>query len=391
MMPPTNGESRPIVPERSPIKTIVLLGAGHTNAQMIERWAHRPLPKARLVCVSPFPVATYSGMLPGTLARQYRPAEMQIDLARLCRGAGVELIVAEVSRLDPTQRALHFADREPLPFDILSVGIGSVPDRSPIDESDAAAVVALKPMQTFLERLADRCGEVTQPERPVRVAVLGGGVAGIEIACCLPGWFGQQPHHITLLDAADRVAASLPPQVQHLVERHVARSGIATRLGQRVENVSGGVVTLESGDSDVFDIVLLATAARAPALLARLGLPTDERGFLPTRPTLQTTADLPVFAVGDSGTIVGRPVPKAGVYAVRQGPILWENSSRLLRGEPLVEYQPQGDFLKLLNTGDGRAIASWRGLAAHARWCWWWKDWIDRRFMRRFASESASR
>ena len=88
-----------------------------------------------------------------------------------------------------------------------------------------------------------------------------------------------------------------------------------------------------------------------------------------------------MFVVGDSGTSLDHPAPKAGVYAVRQGPILWENLQRTLSGRPLVEYVPQRGFLSLLATGDRRAVLSYKGFSAHAGWCWKLKDYIDSRFM----------
>lgn len=129
-------------------------------------------------------------------------------------------------------------------------------------------------------------------------------------------------------------------------------------------------------------MVVWATGAATPPLLARLGLPTDPRGFLLTRDTLQSTSGAPVFTVGNTGTIAGASTPKAGVYAVRQGPVLWDNIQRTLRGAPLRPYRPQRRFLRLLNTGDGRAIAEWRGLSFEGVWCWWLKDAIDSRFMK---------
>ena len=72
------------------------------------------------------------------------------------------------------------------------------------------------------------------------------------------------------------------------------------------------------------------------------------------------------------------------MYAVRQGPVLWRNIGALVRGEPLSPYEPQHDFLRLLNTGDGRALMDYKGWSAHARWCWRLKDYLDSRFMARF-------
>jgi NADH dehydrogenase FAD-containing subunit len=93
-----------------------------------------------------------------------------------------------------------------------------------------------------------------------------------------------------------------------------------------------------------------------------------------------------VFAVGDSGTIAETPTPKAGVYAIRQGPILWKNLARLLAGQPLLQYAPRSNFLKLLNTGDGQALGEYLGWSFQGRWVWKVKDWIDGRFMDQFRS-----
>lgn len=79
-------------------------------------------------------------------------------------------------------------------------------------------------------------------------------------------------------------------------------------------------------------------------------------------------------------------MPKAGVYAVREGPILWGNMARMLDGRPLRPYRPQSRFLRLLNTGDGRAIGEYRGFTFEGRWCWRLKDAIDRRFMDQFTT-----
>jgi selenide,water dikinase len=155
-------------------------------------------------------------------------------------------------------------------------------------------------------------------------------------------------------------------------------------LERRVKHIQDGMIEFAQGEPLTADLVVWATGAAAPPTLQRLGLPTDERGFLLTRSTLQSTGADCVFAVGDTGTMQHAPTPKAGVYAVRQGPVLWNNLQRFLRGEALEEYRPQSDFLKLINTGDGRAIAEYKHCSSHARWCWHLKDRIDRGFMQKY-------
>jgi len=144
--------------------TIVLLGVGHTNAHIVKMWKMHPIPDAQLICVSNFPVATYSGMLPGVLSGQYQSEEMEIDLVRLCASAGVRLIIGDVTSVDTTQQKIKFRDRPDLAWDFLSIGIGSRPSMEGVEVS-GESLVAAKPMQTLLQRLAQRIETVAKEKK----------------------------------------------------------------------------------------------------------------------------------------------------------------------------------------------------------------------------------
>ena len=251
-------------------------------------------------------------------------------------------------------------------------------------------VLAIKPMQTFVLRLESKLSEVHEREaaRPLRIAVVGGGAGGVEIAFCLPlrieKLFGDVPYELTLIHGGSQLMAGALDSTSAKAKEELEVRGVNLMLGERVKRACCGKVELESGKTLEVDVVLWATSAVAPPLLSSMNLPTDDAGFLLTENTLQTTAGAPVFAVGDSGTIVSEELPKAGVYAVRQGPVLWENIARSLRDEPLVAYRPQRNFLKLLNTGDGRAIGEYLGTTWHNRLMWKLKDRIDSRFMDKY-------
>jgi NADH dehydrogenase FAD-containing subunit len=113
-------------------------------------------------------------------------------------------------------------------------------------------------------------------------------------------------------------------------------------------------------------------------------LAVGERGFVHVDAQLRSLSHPEVFAVGDCAEWA-TPLPKAGVYAVRMGPVLSHNLRAALgQGQPRP-YKPQRRYLVLLSTSDGRAIASRGALGGHGRWAWHWKDHIDRRFVDRFA------
>ena len=348
-----------------------------------------PIRDAQLICVSNFPVVSYSGMLPGVLAGQYPRDRMEIDLVRLCSAAGARLIVANVVGLDLEQRQLLFDDRPPLPFDVLSIGVGSVPTQEGVQADET--LLPIKPMQTFLERFESRlrCLHKRVKDRPLRIAVVGGGVGGVEITFCVGSrinkLLGEVPYEVMLINAHDEVANGLLPKTIELVRKELDARKVRLCLGQRATNVTNGKVTLSGGDVIDADVVLWATSASAPPLLKQFDLPKDEIGFLLIDDTLQCKDSKFIFAVGDTGTIAENPTPKAGVYAVRQGRYLWENIHRAVEGKSqLLRYSPQKDFMKLLNSGDGRAIVEHKGLSFHNAWGWRLKDWIDGRFMDKY-------
>jgi selenide, water dikinase len=370
------------------MKHIVLVGAGHTHLHILDCWRRSPIRGAQLTCVSPYPVATYSGMLPGVLAGQFAPRAMQIDLEALCADAGARLVVASATGIDPAGRRVRIQGFDPLPYDVVSLGVGSVPSFDGVRVDDEAAVVPVKPMQTFLERLAAAVrSRDTAGTRPLRLAIVGGGAAGVELALCAPRFIsrtcGARDIRCVLVTRGGILDGSQPRTVARAMGA-LTRRGVELRTHCRVSAVSEGTLVLEDGARVPVDVAIWVTGATATAFLRDTGLPVDDRGFLRTHATLQTVADSPVFAVGDTGSIDEVTVPKAGVHAVRQGPVLWTNLRRTLEGRPLETYTPQRSFLRLLNTGDGRAIGEWRGWSFEGRLAWQLKTWIDRRFVSRF-------
>ncbi len=371
--------------ERLPSKHVVLLGIGHTNAHVVRMWGMNPIPDASLTCVSNHTVATYSGMLPAALAGQIPQAAMEIDLVRLCNSVGARLITDDVTGIDRANGRLLFDDRPAIPYDALSIGIGSVPIDGEL-EAGEQHVLRIKPMQTFMERLARAIDDaIARTDRKaLRIAIVGAGVAGIEISFCLPTFVEQQTGaepSITLITRSDDVLPDVAESTRRRVAGQLRRRGVTVHTRKAVAKVTDQHLTLDDGQQLEADLVVWATGATAPPLLSRLGLPVDDRGFLETDATLQSTAGGNIFAVGDTGTIANQKLPKAGVYAVRQGPILWDNLQRGLSGRPLVDYQPQTSFMKLINLGNGDAIGQWKGFSFQGQWVMRMKDRIDTRFM----------
>lgn len=385
---------------------IVLLGVGHTNAHIVRRWKLSPVPECQLICISNFSQATYSGMFPGVLSGQYAPEAMTIDLVRLVSSCGGQLILDDPSHIDVTQRQIHFASsRPPLAYDWLSIGMGSQPNTSELSPSSIDQIVAIKPMQTFLQRLTEAL-QARMPSSPrssaqtLRVVIVGGGAGSLEIALCLRQRHRQSLESatspldqalahfdqlkITVCTAAQRLGSGLLPSTIARIESAMKTHHIEGVTQWRAVSVDQQGVQGNRGQTIPADLVIWATQAAPPALMQNIALPKDDRGFLLTKPTLQSIEDERVFVVGDSGSLEQAATPKAGVYAVRQGPILWENLQRSVTQQPLLEYRPQSSFLKLLNLGDGQAILEYKGVSSTHRLWWWLKNRIDVKFMKMY-------
>ena len=92
-----------------------------------------------------------------------------------------------------------------------------------------------------------------------------------------------------------------------------------------------------------------------------------------------------VFAAGDCATLRAAPVPKSGVYALRQGEALAASFRRVVRGEPPLAYRAQRDALVLMSCGRRYAVAQRGDWSAQGRWVWWLKNHIDKRWIKSLA------
>ena len=365
---------------------LVLVGGGHTHVQVLRSWAMSPVPGVRLTVVLDRPEAAYSGMVPGFVAGQYGRDDLEIDVRPLALRARARCIVAAAVGLDPGERRLRLAARPTLHYDTLSFDVGST-----VAGLDLPGVrdhaLPTRPIGAFV-RAVDELLARARPAGRFRLVVVGAGAGGVELAFAFHARLeraGLREVSVRLLEAGPRVLPGFPAGAAGRVEANARARGIEIRCGAKVAAAHPDHLLLEGGERvDIDGLVWVVGAASLP-LFQESGLRTDARGFVLVRPTLQAVDHDDVFAVGDCASFPdGRGLAKAGVYAVRQGPVLIENLRARLTGRPLRAYRPQRDFLSLLNLGDGRAIASKWGVSLEGAWAFHLKDGIDRRFMRRF-------
>ena len=363
---------------------LVLVGGGHAHVQVLRRLAMRPLAGLRVTLVVDDPIAVYSGMVPGCVAGQYRQDELEIDVRPLARRAGAGVVVARATGVDARQRRIALEGRAALHYDTASFDIGSQVAALDLPGVRAFAL-ATRPIGRFVAEI-DATIALGKASAGARVVVCGAGAGGIELAFALRARFSSERARdaaITLVDASPHVLSNMAARVAARIERAARARGIALRMGARVAVVEERALVLETGERIFFDALIWATGAASHSLFRASALPTDERGFVRVRATLQVEGHDALFAAGDCARFEP-DLPKAGVYAVRQGPILDHNLRARFQGRSLRSYRPQRDFLMLLNLGDGDALGTKWGRAVSGRRVFALKDRIDRRFVRRF-------
>ncbi|WP_414584755.1 selenide, water dikinase SelD [Scytonema sp. PCC 10023] len=384
------------------VRDLVLIGGGHSHAIVLRMFGMKPIPGVRLTLITESSDTPYSGMLPGHIAGFYSHDECHIDLRRLANFAQAQLYIDRVVGLDLENNKVICANRPAVAFDVLSIDIGSTPATISVPGA-AEYTIAAKPVSKLLQHWEEICRDErwrvsTSPQEPMKIAIVGGGAGGVELA------LSMQAHLHRILSGAlsevgnktkaleihlfQREAELMPhyhKSVQGLVKQVLLHKGVELHLGESVCQVKPHTVICESGLTVECNSIFWVTQASAPQWLKSAGLATDEQGFILVEDTLQSLSHPHVFAAGDIATMVNHPRPKAGVFAVRQGKPLFENLQRVLLGKPLKPYKPQKQYLSLIGTGDGRAIAT-RGsfTLPPSKLLWRSKDWIDRSFMERF-------
>ena len=360
------------------LPTIVLLGAGHAHLGVIDDWLERGPPQARTVLVEPRAAMQYSGMVPGWLGGEYRRDKTDIALAPLVAAAGIEWRRDRAVALDPGKRVVLLATGERIAFDFCSIATGGAGQARDI-LGDDPRLIDIRPIDRFMDAWTERQSRVPEPRR---IAVVGGGAGGVELAFGLRNSRGAP--EILLATGAGGLLPEHGAATRRATERELERQSIhVTEADARFVE---GALAADGVSLEPLDCVVAAVGSGAPAWPRESGLPVDEDGFIRVGPTQQVSGFPHILAAGDIARRTDRVVRHSGVHAVYAGPVLARNLRRLLAGRGrLARYSPLGKDFYLLNTCRGASILSYGPLGFRARWLRLVKDWLDRRWIARFS------
>jgi selenide, water dikinase len=370
------------------MRRLLLIGGGHAHVQVLRAFGVAPPPGTTTTLISSARHTAYSGMLPGYIAGHYSRADSHIDLAALCAANGIRFIEQEVVSLNVAAKQVETHNGERHAYDCLSIDTGST---TPLANVPGAAryAIPVKPVERFLAALDAMTAAVPAEAGEHGIVIVGAGAAGFEVVLALdyrmrtrPGETPVAAFHL-VTDRA-RVLDEFPRKVQAYGEHLLGRQHIEVHSGSAVAEVDAQGVRLANGVLIAAQHVIFVTGAAPAPMYSHSELKTDERGFIAVNAALRSVSHPDVFASGDVASVLEHPRPKAGVFAVRQGPPLTHNLRRALAGEPPVPFNPQRKYLVLLSAGRKHAIATRNGIVLRGDWVWHWKDWIDRRFVARF-------
>lgn len=365
------------MPRRLRRPTIAFAGGGHAHLYALRRTGELVGRGFDVVLVNPSPYLYYSGMATGVVSGLYEQGETRVDVRRLAKSGGGRFVEGRVERVLPGELLLEGGGR--INFDAVSFNLGSnTPDRAGLGKEES---IPVKPVENAA-LLHDRALALAKSGRNARVLVAGGGAAGCEVAANLLALTGDG---LTLAEAGDTLLPEAPPRAGRLMRASLEERGAEVLLESPVERGGGGLA--RAGGRDLPCDLFVSAVGLAPTGVFRrsvesgLDLLTGADGGLWVNRYLQSVSDPRLFGGGDSVAFRGESLPRLGVFAVRQAPVIFHNLQAALRGEPLKAYKPQRRYLYVLNLGDGTGLAVYGPLVYRGRSALSLKRRIDSRFV----------
>jgi NADH dehydrogenase len=322
---------------------------------------------------------------------RYRIGEM-VSLDRTRRTVGVAPFIDEDG--DRITEAREFG------YDTLVVAIGSRTNDFGTPGAREHAISLDTPVEAeqFHRRLINACirahaqGEALRPGQ-LHVAIIGAGATGVELAAELHNTtrtlvsYGldridpAKDIRFILIEAADRILPALPERLSRSATRLLEKLDVAVRTSSRVAEVLRGGVRLADGEIIPAELVVWAAGVKAPEFLKDLdGLETNRLNQLVVGPTLQTTRDPDIFAIGDCAACPwlgkeGQIVPPRAQAAHQQASHMVKQIGSRLAGKPLSPWRYR-DFGSLVSLGEYSTVGNLMGSLSGGNL--WLEGWFAR-------------
>lgn len=309
----------------------------------------------------------------------------------LRRHASVRVLFGEVARIDAAARAVHLDAGQTIRYSHLVLASGAGHGYFGHDEWArwAPGLKTIEDARHIRSQLllaferAERSSDPVERDRLLQIAIIGGGPTGVEMA----GAIAELSRHtlqrdfrsidpgsarITLVEAGARLLSGFDPALSDYAAARLRRLGVTLRIGEAVEEIGPGTITI-AGVAQPVGMVVWAAGVAASPLAAQLGA-TDRAGRIAVRPTLEVADRVGVFALGDVALLEGpdgRPLPGLAQVAQQQGIHLGRGLAAHLTSGTALEpfrYAPRGNTAIV---GRHAAVFEHRGLRMRG-----WPAWM---------------
>jgi len=376
---------------------IVVVGGGAAGLELATRLGDRlgRRSRAAITLVDCARTHLWKPLLHAVAAGSIDPGEHELNYLAQAHWHGFRYRYGEMIGLDRVEKQVHLAathdedGRQITPprsvaYDTLVIAVGSVTNDFGTKGVAEDAVPLETPAEAarFHRRLVNACLRAQTQDGPVRpgqlhIAIVGAGATGTELAADLHRTtrevvaYGldridpQRDIRIVLIEAAGRVLPGLPDRISRATHRLLDRIGVEIRTGAKVTEVTAEGLRLGDGSFIDAELVVWAAGVKAPEVLRQLdGLEANRINQLVVEPTLQTTRDPAIFAIGDCAACPcpgpSATVPPRAQAAHQQAAHLVGQIERRLSGQPLRPFVYR-DFGSLVSLGKWSTVGSLMG------------------------------
>lgn len=335
---------------------ICILGGGFGGLYTALRLSELPwtgTPKPEIVLVDRSDRFVFSPLLYELMTGEMQSWEIAPPYQELLAGTDVRFCQSAVAGIDLAAKQVYLQDGSELPYDKLVLALGG---ETPLDKVPGALEHAI-PFRTIgdVYRLEDRLRSLEVSDRDrIRVAIVGGGYAGVELACKLADRLGDRGR-IRIVELADQILRTSTEFNRQAADKALQERNVWLDLDTSVEGLTAETIALNykgTVDTIPVEVVIWTVGTRVVEAISTLPLKQNQRGQISVLPTLQAVDQPDVFVLGDIADCKdaeGQQVPTTAQVAIQQADFAGWNLWADLTGRPLLpfRYQHLGEIMSL--------------------------------------------
>lgn len=335
---------------------ICILGGGFGGLYTALRLSQLPwesTPKPEIILVDQSDRFVFSPLLYELLTRELQTWEIAPPYSELLEGTGIQFYQSTVSAIDINQQTVQLANKSELSYDrlVLALGGETLLDLVPGATDNAYPFRTITDAYRLEERL--RILEAKNLEK-IRVAIVGGGYSGVELACKLADRIGQKGR-FRLIEIGDQILRTSPEFNREAAKKALDSKGVFIDLETKVVAIEKDSISLEyksQVDTIPVDLVIWTVGTKVSPVVKSLPLKQNQRGQITTTPQLQVLEHPEIFALGDLADCLdaeGKQVPATAQVAFQQADYTAWNIWATITNRPLLpfRYQPLGEMMAL--------------------------------------------